>query len=223
MVLGCDTTFWGEQYGVCVFRILNESQNIWWNEVPSERMDHYRYGRNILEEKGWTFRATVVDGRRGLTTVFKDILVQICQFHQMKQITKYLTRRPETLAGQELRSITLTLTKSTEAEFTKKLHEWYTQWKDFITEKTLIAGTRRWYYTHKNVRSAYKSLERNLPYLFTYLKYPGLNISNTTNSLDGFFSHLKSKLSVHRGLKKDRRYKVIGEILKGEEGKKRGK
>ena len=182
-------------------------------------MANYYYGRKILEEKGWTFLGAVIDGRGGLTTVFKDIPVQICQFHQMKQVTKYLTRKPETLAGQELRLITLSLARSNEKEFTKRLSSWLSDWQEFIYEKTYVLGTKYWYYTHKNVRSAYKSLERNLPHLFTYLKYPELKIPNTTNCLDGSFSHLKAKLAIHRGLRKDRRYKVISEILRGKREK----
>lgn len=178
-------------------------------------MATYYYGRKILEEKGWTFTAAVVDGRRGLTTVFKDIPVQICQFHQMKRVTQYITKKPKTLAGQELRQIMLRLPKSNEKEFTKLLEDWHKRWKEFISEKTRILGCNRWYYTHKNVRGAYQSMKTNLPYLFTYQKYPKLNIPNTTNSLDGMFTQLKSKLSIHRGLRKDRRYKVISEILKG--------
>jgi hypothetical protein len=60
-------------------------------------------------------------------------------------------------------------------------------------------------------------LERNLPYLFTYQKNPELEIPNTTNSLDGFFTHLKDKVKIHHGLRRDRRYKMIEEILGGEE------
>ena len=223
VVIVADTTFWGRHYGVCVFRIPNEKKNIWWNDVDKEVMANYYYGRKMLEERGWTFIGAVVDGRCGLTTVFQDIPVQICQFHQMKQVTKYLTRRPEALAGQELRSITLTLTKSTEKDFTKMLDSWFVDWEEFITEKTYVLGTKYWYYTHKNVRGAYMSLRRNLPYLFTYLKYPELNMPNTTNCLDGSFSHLKAKLSIHRGLRKDRRYKVISEILGGKDKRKREK
>jgi hypothetical protein len=219
VVIGTDTTFWGRSYGVCVFRIPNEKENIWWQEVEKEVMANYYYGRKILEDKGWTFLAAVVDGRRGLTTVFKDIPVQICHFHQMKQVTKYLTRRPETLAGQELRYIMLQIPYSTEKEFEKILNDWKRDWHNILTDRTSITGTNKWYYTHKKVRSAYLSMERNLPYLFTYLKYPELNIPTTTNSLDGSFSHLKSKLSVHRGMRKDRRYKMISEILKGKEKK----
>jgi len=178
-------------------------------------MANYYYGRRILEEQGWIFQAVVVDGRRGMIKVFNDIPLQICQFHQMKNVTKYITRKPETQAGKELRTIMLTLTKSTEAEFTKLLATWHQTWGDYISEKTSVTGTKHWYYTHKNVRSAYRSLERNLPYLFTYLKYPELNIPNTTNSLDGLFVHLKDKVKIHHGLKKESRYKVIEELLGG--------
>ena len=95
-VLIVDTTFWGRAYGVCVFFSRELKRAIWWHEVESERMAHYHYGRKILETAGWTFSAVVVDGRRGFLNVFKDIPVQMCQFHQMKQVTKYLTRRPKT-------------------------------------------------------------------------------------------------------------------------------
>lgn len=212
-----DTTFFGKTWGVCVFRAPNLKKNIWWTDVTKEIMATYYYGRKILEDKGWVFLAAVVDGRRGMTTVFKDIPVQSCQFHQMKTVTKYLTRRPETEEGKELRSIMLTLARSTEKEFTDLLTGWKKKYPYILTEKTYVTGSKHWYYTYKKVRGAYLSMERNLPYLFTYLKYPELNIPNTTNSLDGSFVHLKDKVKIHHGLRKDKRYKVIEEILKGEE------
>jgi hypothetical protein len=209
-----DTTFWGRVYGVTVFRSWDLKRNIWWTEVQSEKMAHYHYGRNILEERGWTFTAAVVDGRRGLATVFKDIPVQVCHFHQLRTIIKYLTRRPKTDAGRELRTLALTLTKTNEKEFTDRLVAWEKKWHNFYTQKTYVLGTKHWYYTHKNVRSAYLSLKRNLPYLFTYQKYPELNIPNTTNTIDGYFASVKKKVAAHHGLRKDRRYKVICELLK---------
>jgi hypothetical protein len=216
-VLIPDTTFFGRTYGVCVFRAPHLKKNIWWTEVTKEVMATYYYGRKILEDKGWIFTAAVVDGRRGMTTVFGDIPVQICHFHQMRTVTRYLTRRPETLPGQELRQIMLELPKSNEKDFTKLLLDWKKKFPYILTDKTYITGTNRWYYTHKKVKGAYLSLERNLPYLFTYLKYPELNIPNTTNSLDGSFTHLKDKVNIHHGLREDRRYKMIEEILGGED------
>lgn len=213
-----DTTFWGRHYGVTVFRAALEKKNLWWTAVEYESVTTYRRGRKALENRGWTFSAAVVDGRRGLASVFRDIPVQVCQFHQVKTVTKYLTRRPETLAGQELRIIALSLSRTTEAEFIEYLNAWHKTWRGFISEKTyLMPDSKHWVYTHQRVRGAYHSLVASLPYLFTYQKYPDLNIPNTTNSLDGMFSQLKNRLAVHRGVRGQRRYQLISEILTGED------
>lgn len=214
-IIVADTTFWGRSYGVCVFRSWNLRRNLWWGEVSSELMAHYHYGRKILEARGWIFTGAVIDGRRGLATVFKDMPVQVCHFHQMKTVTKYLTRRPETDAGKALRAIMLTLPHVNETTFTNTLIAWEKHYRSFTTEKTLVTGTKHWYYTHKNVRSAYLSLFRNLPNLFTYLRYPELTIPNTTNTIDGYFAGVKKKVAQHHGLRKDRRFKVISELLSG--------
>ncbi len=215
-IIVADTTFWGRGYGVCVFRSWTLKRNLWWGEVSSELMAHYHYGRKILEDRGWTFTAAVIDGRRGLATVFHDIPVQVCHFHQMKTVTKYLTRKPQTEAGKALRAIMLQLTQSTENEFATLLGDWKKTYSYIFTDKTYILGTKHWNYTHKKTRSAYLSMERNLPYLFTYQKYPELNIPNTTNTIDGYFAGLKKKVAQHHGLRKDRRFKVISELLKGD-------
>ena len=214
-IIVADTTFWGRSYGVCVFRSWNLRRNLWWGEVASELMAHSHYGRKILEDRGWTFTAAVIDGRRGLATVFKDIPVQACHFHQMKTVTKYLTRRPETYAGKALRALMLTLPHATESVFTAALAAWEKRYHSFITEKTYVTGTKHWHYTHKSVRSAYLSLFRNLQNLFTYQRDPELNIPNTTNTIDGYFAGVKKKVAQHHGLRKDRRFKVISELLNG--------
>ena len=94
------------------------------------------------------------------------------------------------------------MTITNELKFTKELNQWHKKWNNFLKEKTTNPITEKWNYTHKRLRSTYRSLKTNLPYLFTYQKYPELKIPNTTNSLDGYFNVLKEKLNVHRGLVK---------------------
>jgi hypothetical protein len=212
-VIIVDTTFWGRLYGVMVFRSWTLKKNIWWGEVATEKVAHYHYARKMLEGRGWVFTVAVVDGRRGLANVFKDIPVQVCQFHQLQTVTKYLTRRPKTEAGKELRILALTLTKTDEVTFARCLKEYETKWHDFLSEKTHVLGLNRPQYTHKNVRSALRSLKTNLTNLFTYQRYPLLNIPNTTNSIDGYFASVKKKVAQHHGLRRDRRFKVISELL----------
>ena len=57
-------------------------------------------------------------------------------------------------------------------------------------------------YKHRQLRSAFRSLHTNMPYLFTYKNHPYLKIPNTTNSSDGSFAHWKQKLKIHRSLYK---------------------
>ena len=214
IIIVADTTFFGRTYGIVVLREPNFKKNLYWDEIINENTEAYWKGRTELEKKGFTIQAVVIDGKRRLKSVFLDFPIQMCHFHQVATITRYLTKKPKLEAGKELRKITLLLTKSNKKEFTILLNNWFEKWKEFLKEKTINSDTGKWFYTHKRLRSAYRSLKTNLPCLFTYQKYPKLNIPNTTNSLDGSFSHFKSLLRIHRGLKRERRYKVICEILR---------
>ncbi len=58
--------------------------------------------------------------------------------------------------------------------------------------------------------AAYKSLRRNLSYLFTYKNHPELNISNTINSL---FTQLKKLIKSHQGMRRSLKVKLIDDYL----------
>jgi hypothetical protein len=215
LVIVGDVTFFSRTKGLAVFREPNLKQNVWWKFTPYERVDVYVRGRNHLEENGFKIKAIVLDGKRGVREAFRDIPVQMCHFHQKQIIQRYLTNNPKLEPGKELKEIARILSKTTEEEFKEVLDKWHEKWKSFLKEKTTNPETGKWFYTHKRLRSTYRSLRTNLSYLFTYQKYPELQIPNTTNSLDGYFNVLKSKLNVHRGLSNKRAKKVIVELLKG--------
>ncbi len=208
-----DATFWGRGYGVLVIRCPRLKKNIHYHEIATETPFEYLKARQAVERKGFIVEAAVLDGKRGVKAIFADLPLQMCQFHQIMIVKRYLTSRPKTDAGKELRAITLALPVMTEKSFTELLEEWYGRHQDFLKERTYGDDGKHWQYTHRRIRSAFRSLKNNLPNLFTYLKYPELHIPNTTNSVDGYFSRLKSLLNVHRGLTKWRRYKLIQEIL----------
>jgi len=113
---------------------------------------------------------------------------------QKQIVQRYLTKNPKLEASKELKQIVETLTRIDEYTFTLTLKEWHKKWHDFLKEKTIHSITERWSYTHKKLRFAYRSLNTNLPYLFTYQQYPHLHIPNTTNSKD--FSHTSKVYSM---------------------------
>lgn len=141
----------------------------------------------------------------------------MCHFHQLAIIKRYLTSKPKLLPSKQLKQIAELLPETTEEKFIVLLEAWYFRWSDFLKEKTTVPGSKKWFYTHRKTRSAYRSLKTNLPFLFTYqrLKKQGINCPNTNNSLEGSFAHLKDKVRLHRGLKLKRKLKLINQILAG--------
>ena len=188
-------------------------KNLYVQEVQTESVDAYRQGRIDLENRGYTFNAIVLDGRPGVRQIFFDVPIQMCHFHQKQIITRYLTNNPKLEAGIELKKITDALCQTNERDFTDAINNWHQKWSSFLKERTTDSLTGKWFYTHKRLRSAYRSFKINLPYLFTYQKYSELNIPNTTNSLDGCFAYLKELVRVHRGINKTFKRKIIHEIL----------
>ena len=116
-------------------------------------------------------------------------------------------------ASKDLWELTLMLKNSDKESFEGGLTIWYSKWKVFLNEQKLDEkGKLR--YVHKKLRSAYRSLKTNLPWLFTWYDYPELKIPSTTNAIDGHFSDLENKLRCHNGLSIARKKKFIDELFK---------
>jgi hypothetical protein len=149
-----------------------------------------------------------------LTGAFKGIPIQLCQFHQVAAIRRYITKNPKMSASIDLK-MHVALLKNTDLEsFEGGLKIWFEKWNCFLNERTINIETGKSHFTHKRLRSAYRSLSSNMKYLFTWYDYYELNIPNTTNMIDGHFSDLKNKLRNHNGLTKERKIKFINEFLK---------
>lgn len=215
VIVVMDTTYFGKVFGVMVWRCPHRHKNLLWKFMPYETIAEYVAGVEELRKRGWNVMGVVCDARRGLVHAFPGIPVQMCQFHQVQIVFRYITRKPNLEAGKELRELVLELTKTDEASFRHWLSLWHRRWKNFLLEKTVDPLTHKWHFTHKRLRSAYRSLETNLPWLFTFEHFPHLSIPNTTNSLEGSFTHIKSKINIHPGLRIDRKQKLIQELLRG--------
>lgn len=206
-----DTTHFGD-LSLMVFRSPDLKSSLYAKVVTRETIEEYKSGIEVILKAGFNIKAIISDGK-GLGVNFFDIPMQMCHFHQLKIITKYLTKNPILEANIELRKLALSLPRTDKESFIGNLNNWHKKWGEFLKEKTINEETGRWVYTHKRTRSAYFSLKRNLPYLFTFYDYPELNIPNTNNSLEGYFSSLKNKANFHKGLRKDRKIKLIFYLL----------
>src|SRR5690606_2288072 len=105
------------------------------------------------------------------------------------------------------------LTQLNKADFIEHLDYWLLTHEDYLSERSTNEDTGRSWYTHKRLRSAYRSLRTNNDWLFTYQEYEHLDIPNTTNSLEGLFSELKRQLHSHHGLNEQRKLRFIKDFL----------
>ena len=209
-----DTTYFGRGFGVMVFKNSLDGVVLYKQYVRYETNALYLAGISEISRRGIHIQGIVCDGRQGLFGLFGDIPMQMCQFHQIQIVQRYLTRKPKTQAAIELKKITLKLTKQTKDEFINSLNKWHLQWYDYLNERSKSPSTGKTYYTHKRLRSAYLSLKRHLPYLFVFEDHKEIKMPNTTNALDGQFSDLKNKLRNHNGLSKERKMKFIDGFFK---------
>jgi len=138
----------------------------------------------------------------------------MCQYHQLRIVQRYLTRSPELPASIELLSIVNMLTNTDKESFVDYFESWCERWDIFLKERTLDKRTGKTYYVHKRLRSAYLSLKRNMPYLWTWYDHRQIGIPNTNNALEGTFTDLKTKLRNHPGLSKERRKRFIDEYFR---------
>lgn len=214
VVIVIDTTYFGRVYGVLLITDAHRVRALHREYVKTETNELYERCVNGLKEQGYEIAAIVCDGRKGLFHLFGNTPIQMCQFHQMAIITRYLTRKPKIPASQELRALSLMLSTTDKQTFSDGLEQWFERWEKFLNERSAGPITGKSFYTHKPLRSAYRSLKTNLPWLFTFEDHPDLGIPNTTNLLEGIFADLKNKLRCHNGLTKQRRMKFIDEFFK---------
>lgn len=148
----------------------------------------------------------------GLSNILKAVkrsspgtVIQRCLAHIQRDVLIWLTKRPQSQAGFELREIAKKLhlidDKNKWGYWVVEMIRWYEQHHDFVNEKSYVPETKRYWFTHRSVRKSFIHIKRALPDMFHYLDNP--KIPKTTNGLESFFGHLKQNISLHRGLSKE--------------------
>jgi hypothetical protein len=209
-----DTTYFGRKFGVMLFKNSLNGEVLYKQYVKQETNQLYLKGIEAIAMRDIKIQSIICDGRKGLLQLFGNhIPVQMCNFHQVAIVRRYLTKNPKMQASKELWEHTLLLVHTDKESFEGGLNAWYTKWEDFLNERRVDEKGRK-RYVHKKLRSAYRSLKTNLPWLFTWYNNMDLKIPNTTNAIDGHFADLKNKLRNHNGLSIIRKMKFIDEFFK---------
>ena len=187
---------------------------IFWDFVKRENYLSYRLNLVEIIEMGYTIKGVTSDRHGGLVSALKSVFPNIphqhCLVHLQRLCQSLLTRKPQTEAGKQLLEL-IQLLNRIDSHYQKNIWlKWFERLEkrhaDLIKERTYFKskeGKTNWWYTHRNLRRVLRTIRKSTNNLFLYLDYPRL--PKDTNGLEGEFSHLKTKLSIHRGLKRKRK------------------
>ena len=219
-VICVDVTYIGRKYGflsvldaytgVCLYCSLTRGY---------ETAYDYERALIVLRKRGINPRAVVMDGNPKAMKMFRDngLVVQMCQFHMIRIMTKYLTKKPSLEQNMDLRRIVLSLPHVNREQFERMFYSWDVRNAIWLTER-YWSENGKYEYSHQKTKSLVRSIKILIPYLFTFEYYPELKIPNTNNLIEGVHSALKSKLNIHRGAKKSLKTKIVFSFLSGRTG-----
>jgi hypothetical protein len=167
------------------------------------------------------------DGQKGILLAiarcWPETRIQRCIFHVWQNIRTKLTLHPQTEAGVELLQLAKDLlrgikTKELADKWIEQLKSWEQTYSDLIKERTYTINPapsqRKWWYTHRGLRSAYRQLDKLLKdkQLFTYLEANLTEelIPRTTNYVEGGInSQIRTKLKHYRGLNQTHQQRLV--------------
>jgi hypothetical protein len=75
-----DTTYWGDNFGVMLFKDFRTKENLLKYYVKYETNALYKKGIEELKSKGFSILGIVCDGRRGLIQSFEKPLYKCANF-----------------------------------------------------------------------------------------------------------------------------------------------
>lgn len=206
--LHLDTTYWGYNWGVLLGLDEETGKPLYVAFIGHERVQDYIDAVRSIEQRGYCIRGIVIDGMQSLFSEFSAYKIQMCQFHMMEIVKRYLTKRPKLIAARELKELVGSLTTRQKNEFEDEYRKWKERWGNTLNRRTTLKSGKT-QFTHKRLRSAMHSVDFYLPYLFTYQQPECKGMPNTNNKIEGTFTDLKKNLNNHSGMSKENRKRFI--------------
>lgn len=184
-------------------------------ETNQEKFKEIKEDLLNLKKLGTQVYSVTCDGHKAIMKAviktFPNAIVQRCVVHIKRQIKSYLGAKPQLDQAKDLlyysRQITRIYTMEQAQQWLLEIHYWYKEHEAFINQKSFNEKTGRTWYTHKHLHQAASHLINAIPHLFSYLNDE--QIPSSTNQIEGYFSHLKEKLTLHRGLRFDAKKNFI--------------
>lgn len=203
-----DATYWGRNWGIILAIDDATGQVLYIAFIKHETTQSYIDAVETIVAAGYIIRGIIIDGKQELFTAFKDYPIQMCQFHMLQIVKRYLTQNPKMIAARELQAMCKGMIYQAKEDFETDYMTWKTRWKEFLNKRTIHKNGKT-YYLHRRIRTLVNSIDFYLPYLFTFQSAECIGMPNTNNKIEGTFTDLKKNLNNHSGLTKEHRQQFI--------------
>lgn len=204
-----DGTYFANKVCLVLYRSHNVKATLFYRLTDGEWFEELVEDLSNLTSLGIEIESVTCDGLSNILKAVRRVspqtTIQRCLAHIQRETLIWLTKHPQSIAGQELRHIILKIhlieTRDQWGYWVVELMQWYNEHQNFVNQKSYVDQTNRYWFTHKSVRKSFIHIKRALPNMFHFLDNP--NIPKTTNGLESYFGHLKQNISLHRGLSKE--------------------
>lgn len=218
-VIVLDGTTISKQTVLAVVYDAISDQPLAWSFVSRERFDSW-HPLLIRISARYQPHAIVSDGQKGLLkaskSVFPDTPHQRCIAHIIRLSIAWLTRNPQTFAGQELRVLVRMLARTKTPPDARRWRDsfvlWNAYYEPFLKEKSVNHLTGGKWYTHRKLRAVRSLILRALPNMFLFVA--DRRIPNTTNVVEGGINApLAELLHRHRGITEQQKKALVTRFL----------
>ena len=180
--------------------------------VKSETTQDYRTAIDTITAAGYTIKGIIIDGKKALFKDFQDHPVQMCQFHMLQIVRRYLTGNPKMKASIDLMLIMREMKHLTKEVFEAEYAAWKERYTEFLNKRVTHKDGKSCY-LHRKVRTVVHSIDFYLPYLFTFLRPECAGMPKTNNKIEGTFTDLKKSLNNHTGMSQQNRKRFISSFF----------
>jgi hypothetical protein len=113
---------------------------VYFKEIKTESVKDFREGINTLKASNYLICSITIDGRRGYIKNIRKLLgkipIQMCLFHQKAIIRRYITDRPRSQCGKDLKELMHHLCKpESHQEFIDQFYRLKDQYHYFLNQR----------------------------------------------------------------------------------------
>ncbi|WP_295906377.1 transposase [uncultured Alistipes sp.] len=123
----------------------------------SETLRDLKADLKAIHDVGIQIESVTCDGAPNIIKAVREVcpeaILQRCTVHVAREIETWITRKPQTVAAQELLELVHLLngvqTHDEAQLWIRAFVDWHRQHEPFINEKTVDEESGRWWFTHK--------------------------------------------------------------------------